>query len=320
MSLESLLVVVVGGYTIAEAPFPGDIGGSAPSGIPGEAAEIGRTFLKEGVTSLLSFLAHVEEAGGVARQFHQPRLAVFVSIHGGLDEADRCGGIREDFPAPGHGFLFQAFEGYDRVDHAHVQGLLRVVLAAEEPDFAGLLLADHPGEVGGAVAGVEGTHFGPGLAENGIIGGNGQVADHGQDVAAADGIAGDHGDHGLRAGAYLAVQVQHVQPVLARPRIYVAGLPPHFLIAAAAEGPGAGPRQDDDADFPVETGVGQGIADFIIGERGEGVHPVGPVDGDPGDAFRLIVKDFLVFFGTLPSRHCLILLTLCVLCAFCGHP
>ena len=196
-----------------EAPFPGDRR-VRPSGIPGEAAEIGRTFLKEGVTSLLSFLAHVEEAGGVARQFHQPRLAVFVSIHGGLDEADRCG----EFARISRHQVTVSSSRRSRGTTVLTMPMSRACCALywrqRNQILAGLLLADHPGEVGGAVAGVEGTHFGPGLAENGIIGGNGQVADHGQDVAAADGIAGDHGDHGLRAGAYLAVQVQHVQPVL----------------------------------------------------------------------------------------------------------
>jgi hypothetical protein len=73
--------------------------------------------------------------------------------------------------------FFELGQRHDGVDEAHVEGLLGVVLAAEEPDLAGLLLADDAGHVAGAVAAVEAADLGAGLAEAGVVGGDRDVAD-----------------------------------------------------------------------------------------------------------------------------------------------
>jgi hypothetical protein len=63
--------------------------------------------------------------------------------------------------------------------------LLGGVLAAEEEDLAGRLLADLPGQQGAAVAGVEAADVGVGLLEAGVLGaGQRQVADDVQAVPA----------------------------------------------------------------------------------------------------------------------------------------
>ena len=92
-----------------------------------------------------------------------------------------------------------------------------VVLAAQEPDLLGLLGPHEVGEQAGAEAAVERADLGPGLAEAGVVGGDRQVADHVQHVAAADRVAGHHGHHGLRQAADLHVQVGHVEAADARP-------------------------------------------------------------------------------------------------------
>src|SRR3546814_14594836 len=62
-------------------------------------------------------------------------------------------------------------------------------------DLPGELLADLAGQVGGAEAAVHGGDVEVGLLEAGVLaGGDGEVADHVQRVAAARGPAGDDGD------------------------------------------------------------------------------------------------------------------------------
>lgn len=141
----------------------------------------------------------------------------------------------EHFTTPFDGFGFEFGIGDDGVDEAHVEGFLGVVLTAEEPDFARFFLADDAGEVAGAKAAVEGADFGAGLAEAGIVGGDGEVADDMEDVTAPDGVAGDHGDDGLGEGADFFLKVEDVE---AGDAVFadVAGVAADFLVAAGAEG------------------------------------------------------------------------------------
>ena len=60
-------------------------------------------------------------------------------------------------------------------------------------------------------AAVEAADPRPGLAEPRVVGGDREVADHVQHMAAADGVAGHHGHHRLGQRADLALQVEHVQ-------------------------------------------------------------------------------------------------------------
>jgi hypothetical protein len=120
--------------------------------------------------------------------------------------------------------------------------------AAQEPDLAGLLLADAAGQVAGAEAAVEAADPRPGLPEHGVVGRDREVADHVQHVAAADGPAGHHGHDGLGQRADLLLQVEHVQAGHAVVTD-VALIAAHALVAAGAEGLAAGAREDDDADL-----------------------------------------------------------------------
>ena len=83
-----------------------------------------------------------------------------------------------------------------------------VVLAAQEPDLARLLLADDARQVAGAVAAVEAADLRPGLPEARVVGGDREVADDVQHVAAADRVAGDHRDDRLRQAPDLHLQVE----------------------------------------------------------------------------------------------------------------
>ena len=136
-----------------------------------------------------------------------------------------------------------------------------VVLAAEIPDFARLLLADDAGEVADAEAAVERPDLRAGLAEAGVVGGDGEVADDVQHMPAADGVAGDHGDDGLGDGADLFLQIEHVE---ARHAVAadVAGVAAHLLVAAGAERLVALAGEDDDADRRILMGEVEGRPAF----------------------------------------------------------
>src|ERR687895_8316 len=71
------------------------------------------------------------------------------------------------------------------VDQPHLEGFLGVVLVAQEPDLARLLLADHARQQPRPVAAVEGPDLGARLAEPGVVGSHREVTDDVEDVAAA---------------------------------------------------------------------------------------------------------------------------------------
>ena len=227
--------------------------GSNDSGPPRELAEIGRPLFQEGIAPLLAFRRHVEERGGIARQFLDAGQPVGVGIEGGLQHAQRGGRELQHLPAPVHRDGLQLGQRHHGVDQPHRQRLLGIVLAAQEPDLLGLLEADGAGHQSGAEAAVEAADPRPGLAEAGIVGGDGQIADQMQHMAAADGIARHHGHHRLGQGADLALQIQHIEIVHALLVVVAAVVAADPLIAAGTEGQVAGAGQDDDADFRVHV-------------------------------------------------------------------
>ena len=93
-----------------------------------------------------------------------------------------------------------------------------------------------------------------------------------EDVAAADGVAGDHGDHRLGQASDLHLEVEYVQPADALPGdgvvADVAVVPPDRLVAPRAEGVGSLAGQDDGSDGRVVPGQVEGVSST---RRGSGV-------------------------------------------------
>ena len=139
------------------------------------------------------------------------RAAVLVGVEARLQQPQRERREREHLAAPLHRLLLEPLERHDGVDEAHLERLLRVVLAAQEPDLLGLLRADEAREQRRAEAAVERADARPGLPEARVVGGDREVADEVQHVAAADRVAGDHRDDRLRQPADLHVQVGDVE-------------------------------------------------------------------------------------------------------------
>src|SRR3954447_25300611 len=125
------------------------------SGTLGELVEVGLALLEVGALALLRLLAHVVEERGIAGELLDAGEAIVGRVARRLDHAQRERAVLEHLPAPRDRLLLELLERDDRVDQPHVERLLRVVLAAQEPDLARLLLADRAREQPRAVPPVE---------------------------------------------------------------------------------------------------------------------------------------------------------------------
>src|SRR5581483_3182580 len=142
-----------------------------------ELAEVRLALLEIGVPALLAFLREVIEQRRIAGELLQARLTIAIGIERGLEATQRNGAIGEHLATPLHRLGFEPLVGNDAIHEPHVERLLRIVLAAQEPDLARLLLADDTRHVRGAVTAVEAAHLGTGLPESRIVSGNGEIAD-----------------------------------------------------------------------------------------------------------------------------------------------
>ena len=214
---------------------------------------------------------------------------------------------------PADTLRLQIFVAHHLVDQTHAFGLLGRILTAHEPDLAGLLLSHDAGQIGAAEAGVEAPHLGARLAEAGVDGGDGEVAHHMQHVAAADGPAVDHRHDGFGQTAYLHLHVEHREAGRAL-LVDVAAATLHVHVAARAEGLLAqpflaafalkmrrlGPREQHHTDAGEFAHDGERLGEFTRGGGGEGVAHLGAVDGDLGDAFRLLQADLAKGLNAFP--------------------
>src|SRR5581483_2402944 len=126
-----------------------------PSREPFEAREVGPALLEVRVAALLRLLAHVIEERRVPGELLEAGEAVGVRVERRLEAAERERAVLEHAPAPGDGLVLEPLERHHLVDEAHRERRLRVVLLAEVPDLARLLVADDARQVRGAEAAVE---------------------------------------------------------------------------------------------------------------------------------------------------------------------
>src|SRR3954447_9230472 len=275
--------------------------------------EVRLALLGEGGGALHALGRDGVEVQSAHREVAQPGLVVGVGVERLLEEADGRGALLRDLERPGLGLLKQPIGRDDGVDQAHPLGLLGGVLAAEAPHLAGLLLPHDGGQGRRAEPGVEGTHARAGLAEAGVLAGDGDVAQHVQHVPPADGQAVDRGDDRLGDVADQLVQVADLEHAALR-RPIVAGLRALLHVAAGAEGLLPRPGQDDRLDAPVRPRGAERGDELLDGLAAEGVVALRPVDGDDRDRPVGLVPDVLVVLphgagsfalAALPPRGCL---------------
>mmetsp|Transcript_29767 Transcript_29767/g.74729 ORF Transcript_29767/g.74729 Transcript_29767/m.74729 type:complete len:289 (-) Transcript_29767:276-1142(-) len=199
-----------------------------------ELGEVGAALLQVRAPPLVALLALVEQHRRVAAHDLQPRGAVVRRVDGRLGEPQRGGAVARHLAAPHQRLGLQLPQRHHLVHQPHRLRLLRVVEARGEPHLLGALGPHEARHLRAAVARVEAAHLGARLPKHCVVRGDGEVAHHVQDVAAAHGVARHHGHHGLGQPPDLHLEVQHVEArhaVLAD----VAPAPTDALVAAAAE-------------------------------------------------------------------------------------
>lgn len=264
-----------------------------------ETPEIGRAFFHPGIASLLTFGGHVVKEGGIASELLQSGLPVTIRVEGGFEAAEGKRGFGEHFAAPLDGFGFEPFERHDGIDESETKSFRGIIDPAEKPNLSRLFLADDAGEVAGPVTSIEGTDFGAGLSEFGIVGGDGEIAEDVQDMASADSPAGNHCHDGFGTGADLPLKIQDIEAFDAA-FISIPRIATHFDIPAGTKSIGALARENDDPDSRIVARIVEGRLHFADGERSEGIADFRAVDGNFGDAFGLFVTDVGEWAGDFP--------------------
>ena len=238
------------------------------------------------------------------RELLDAREAVLVGVEARLHEPQRERREREHLAAPLDRLLLEPVERHDGVDQPHLERLLGVVLAAQHPELLGLLRPDQRRQQRRAEAAVERADLRPDLAEARVVGGDREVADEVQHVAAADRVAGHHRHHRLGQPADLHVQVGDVEAPDARAARDVAGVAAHALVAAGAERVRALAGQHDHADLAVLARLVQRVGDLDQRLGPERVADLRAIDGDLGDPLGDLVADVLVLARGRPfDRH-----------------
>ncbi len=186
----------------------------------------------------------------------------------------------QHFAAPAHGLFFQIRQRNDGVNQPHVQRLLRIVLAAQEPDFTRFLLTNDTRHIRSAPAAVKGANFRTSLAEDGVFRRDGQVTHHVQHMTTADGISRDHRDNRFWTGANLALEIQHVQVMHAGVILITAVIAAHLLVAARAKRFIAFAGQNNHTHVVVVTGIRQRLNHLFDGQRTKCIAHLRTINGD----------------------------------------
>jgi hypothetical protein len=121
----------------------------------GKPGEVGLALLQVGVSPFLSLLGHVEEEVRVMGELLDPGQPILIGVEARLEHAQRKRRHDDHLPTPADRLSFELVEGNNGVDQPHLESLLRVVLAAQEPDLLGLLGPHEPGKNAGPEAAVE---------------------------------------------------------------------------------------------------------------------------------------------------------------------
>ena len=218
-------------------------------------------------------------------------------VGGFLGGADGDRGAEQDLAGPALGCVHELGGGHDLVDQTPL------VRDGGGDVVAGQHVAHGDLERDVAREAVDTTGSGHqadsrlGQAEAGVVGGDDDVAGHRHLAAAAEGEAVDRGDHRLGA---LPVGGDSAEAALHRSKrgALVGRHPRHFggvlQIVAGRECALAGAGQDSDPGGIVGGEGVPGVGQFLSGRRVNGVHPLGPVDGDGDDVAVLLVLDELV--------------------------
>src|SRR5581483_1780469 len=275
--------------------FSDELRGSRRSRESRELLEVRLSLFDVGVAPFLRFLAQVIEQRCIAAEVEQSDLAIAIGVHRRLEEPQRHRRQRQHLAAPLERLFLQLRERDDRIDETHLECLLRIVLAAEEPDLARFLLTDDSRQIRRSKSCVERADPRPGLSEARIVGCDRQVADDMQNVTAADRISRHHRDDRLRHAANLFLHIENVEPRDFLLRIDIAALAANALISARTKSIRTFTGQDDDADLGVVAREIERLFHLAHGQRAKRIPHLWSVDRDLRDpvlgAFELDVSE-----------------------------
>ena len=229
----------------------------------------------------------------------QPRLSGHPGVATRECRLQRAQGERAAL-AEGLGDLLGAHDRIsgDLVDQAHVERLLRRVLAVEVPHLLGATAADRLFEVPRAVAGVEAPDHGADLPEDGVGRGDREVAHDVEHVAAAHREAVDRGDDRLRHRVDELVEIDDGHHA----RVVQSG--ELVVLTADAEELVAGTGQDGHVDGGSLAHVPQRLEKLARGLESKLVRVLRAVDRDR--RHTVLDRDDDVFVGHVantPPRH-----------------
>src|SRR5207253_3776548 len=141
----------------------------------------------------------------------ESRYAAVTRIEGALQRGQRKRAALRDLQRILARSRLQLLIGYDAVNQANLEGLVRGDLWIPVPDVLGALLPNQILQVPGAIAGIETADHGTDLAEDGGFFGDTDVADHLQYVAAAYCESVDRGDDRLLQAVDAFIHIQRGQ-------------------------------------------------------------------------------------------------------------
>lgn len=158
-------------------------------------------------------------------------------------------------------------------------GLVRVDGVPREHHLHGLALPDGPDQPLGAAAAGNNAQSDLGLTELGGLGGDDDVAHHGELAAAAQGVPGDRGDDGLGDAGDVGPVLEHVGHVGVD-----EGVGGHLLDVSPRREGLLGARDDDGAHVVVGVEGPRGVDEVVEQPVAERVESLGAVQRDEASA------------------------------------
>src|SRR5690242_18529885 len=107
-------------------------------------AVVGLSAFQERVLSFLCLFTEVVEKRRISGKLLQSSLTVSVDVERSLEKANCHRAFLENLARPLKRFFFELVERHNGVDQSHVESLLCVVLSAQVPDLARLLMTYNP--------------------------------------------------------------------------------------------------------------------------------------------------------------------------------
>ena len=245
--------------------------------------------------------------GGLSGKFLDARQTIGFGIESRLETTNRRGAVLEHLVGHSHPFGLELVQGNDSIHQAHVQGLIRAITAAEEPDLPSLALAHDSSQIPRTKATIKTADSGSCLTEDSVIRREAEITEEMKHLPSPDRVARHQSDHNLGQAANDPLQIKNIQPW----ETVVAHVPPvasHALVASGAKSmgtvwSGTNSREQHHADVAVIADPAEGITELSHGLGPKGIAFGWAVDRNASDALRATIeKNVLIRTPGLPHN------------------